>query len=619
MSGRGWTPCAKEGPGRYASDPGWEEAAPTMTDFAAYLRTRGCGSPRFSPDGARLAFVTTTTGTPEVWSVPAAGGWPSQLTFAGQRVWGLHPSPGPDVLVVERDRDGDERCQLIAVTGSGGERPLTALPQVIHRFGAWSPDGRRLAFTANREHPTNFTVYVQDLDRDPVAVWRGAGQHAVADYSPDGRRLLISHSHSLGDQDLHVLDLDTGESRHINPHHGPARYGAAAFLGEDVLCASDEGREFSGILRLAPDGARTWLLTPDHDVEALAPAPDRTHFCYAVNEGGYSHLRLHDPRTGADRPLPGLPPGVLTGRPHWSPDGGRLAVALTRPTRPEAVWVVDLQRGGATEVAPPTLAGLDPATFVDPELVEYPSFDGRRIPALYYRPRGASGRLPVVVAVHGGPEGQARPSFDAVFQYLLARGFAVLAPNVRGSTGYGHTYEHLDDGRRRMDAVRDLAACAAWLGDQGGADPRRIALYGHSYGGFMVLAGITHHPELWAAAVDVVGIADLETFLEHTHPTRRSLREAEYGSLAHDRDFFREISPIHHVDRIRAPLLVIHGQNDPRVPHGEAEQIVGALRVRDRPVEFLSFADEGHGLARLENRLAAFPAIAAFLERHLTG
>lgn len=170
-----------------------------------------------------------------------------------------------------------------------------------------------------------------------------------------------------------------------------------------------------------------------------------------------------------------------------------------------------------------------------------------------------------------------------------------------------------------MDAVRDLAACAAWLGDQGGADPRRIALYGHSYGGFMVLAGITHHPELWAAAVDVVGIADLETFLEHTHPTRCYLREAEYASLAHDRDFFREISPIHHVDRIRAPLLVIHGQNDPRVPHGEAEQIVGALRVRDRPVEFLSFADEGHGLARLENRLAAFPAIAAFLERHLTG
>ena len=224
--------------------------------------------------------------------------------------------------------------------------------------------------------------------------------------------------------------------------------------------------------------------------------------------------------------------------------------------------------------------------------------------------------LPTVVEVHGGPESQRRPIWSAPIQYLAGRGFAVLAPNVRGSTGYGKAYSHLDDVRLRMDSVRDLAHAVEWL-RANGADPRRIAVMGGSYGGFMVLSAITTYPDLWAAAVDIVGIANFVTFLENTGVWRRVLREAEYGSLERDRAFLEEISPIHHVERITAPLIVLHGANDPRVPVGEAEQIVETLRQRGRPVEYLRFEDEGHGLIKLPNRIAGYTAIGAFLERWL--
>jgi dipeptidyl aminopeptidase/acylaminoacyl peptidase len=250
-------------------------------------------------------------------------------------------------------------------------------------------------------------------------------------------------------------------------------------------------------------------------------------------------------------------------------------------------------------------------------LIHFPTFDKRSIPAFLYRPAGGGGPVPVVVLVHGGPEAQSRPNFQAVVAYLVNLGLGVLLPNVRGSMGYGKAYAALDDVEKRMDSVRDLQHAALWLASSGIAPRDRIAVMGGSYGGFMVLAAITNFPELWAAAVDIVGIANFVTFLEHTGPWRRRHREQEYGSLEHDRELLRDISPIHKADRIRAPLMVIHGANDPRVPLREAEQIVAAVRARGGVVELLTYEDEGHGLVRLKNRLDAYPRIGAFLERHL--
>jgi dipeptidyl aminopeptidase/acylaminoacyl peptidase len=297
---------------------------------------------------------------------------------------------------------------------------------------------------------------------------------------------------------------------------------------------------------------------------------------------------------------------------EFSPDSGRLAFTLTAPERNPDVWVVDLPDGDARRLTRSSTAGIPPRSFRRPRVVRYTSFDGRRIPALFYE-RGAED-APVIVNVHGGPESQARPAFAPVTQYLLGRGYAVFFPNVRGSTGYGKAYTHLDDVGLRMDSVEDLAYAAYWLRERGHG---RIAVMGGSYGGFMVLAALTEYPELWTAGVDIVGIANLVTFLQNTGSYRRSLREPEYGSLERDHDLLEFISPIHKAEKIAAPLMVIHGKNDPRVPVGEAEQIVERVRGNGGTVEYILYEDEGHGLAKLKNRLDAYPKIAAFLDRHV--
>jgi dipeptidyl aminopeptidase/acylaminoacyl peptidase len=255
--------------------------------------------------------------------------------------------------------------------------------------------------------------------------------------------------------------------------------------------------------------------------------------------------------------------------------------------------------------------------FVEPEVQRFASFDGESIPLFVYRPRGADGDAPVVVVIHGGPESQFVPSFNPVVQYLVHRGYAVVAPNVRGSTGYGKRFHRLDDKRKRLDSVRDLEALHGWLRSQPRIDASRAALWGGSYGGYMVLAGLAFQPALWAAGVDIVGISSLATFLQNTARWRRAFREREYGSLEDDYDFLVEASPLTHTDDIRAPLFIIHGTNDPRVPLGEAHQVHDALRAKGIPTELAVYEDEGHGLAKLKNRLDAYPRAVDFLDRVL--
>jgi dipeptidyl aminopeptidase/acylaminoacyl peptidase len=309
-----------------------------------------------------------------------------------------------------------------------------------------------------------------------------------------------------------------------------------------------------------------------------------------------------------------MPQGILGGF-EFSPDENELAFTLTGPDRNPDVWVVGLPDGDLRRLTRSSTAGIPLRTFRRPEVVRYRTFDGRVIPALFYEPEASPENAPVVVNVHGGPESQSRPLFAPVTQYLLGRGYAVFAPNVRGSTGYGKAYTHLDDVYLRMDSVRDLACAARWLRGRG---HQRVAVMGGSYGGFMVLAALTEYPESWAAGVDIVGIANLVTFLENTGSYRRALREPEYGSLERDRPFLESISPIHKAEKIAAPLMVVHGKNDPRVPVGEAEQIVEKVRKNGGAVEYLLYEDEGHGLAKLKNRLDAYPKIVAFLDEYLT-
>jgi dipeptidyl aminopeptidase/acylaminoacyl peptidase len=581
-------------------------------EFGRYLKVRSAYGASWSPEGLRVSFLTDITGVAQVWEVAAGGGWPDQLTFHDERVMGAGYSPADDALLFSMDTGGNERSQLFLVR-EGRETNLTRDPEAIHYAGGFSPDGGRIAYTATRRNGTDFDVYIQELDGDPEVAWEVTGYHIIADWSPDGSFIIVSRQYSNLDNDLYKLDLKSGEPVLLTRHEREARFTGACVTqdGASVYLATDRDGEFMRLGRLDLSTLELEYLTPDdRDVESLELSRDGRYLAASRNVDGYSDFMLFNGR-GRRMPAPEMPAGIIGGF-AFSPDSKRLACTLTGPNRNPDVWILDLPDGEPRQLTHSSTAGIPRSTFRTPEVVRYPSFDGREIPALFYEPE--EDNAPVVVNVHGGPESQSRPMFAPATQYFLDRGYAVFAPNVRGSTGYGKTYTHLDDVELRMDSVADLAHAAYWLQNRG---HDRIAVMGGSYGGFMVLAALTEYPELWAAGIDIVGIANLVSFLENTGSYRRGLRESEYGSLRNNRELLESISPIHKAEKISAPLMVIHGRNDPRVPVGEAEQIVDRVRSNGGAVEYLVYEDEGHGLAKLKNRLDAYPKIAAFLGLYL--
>ncbi len=595
-------------------------------DFRRYLNVRTATTPSFSPDGTRLSFLTDVTGVPQVWTLPVEGGWPDQLTFYPERISEARFSPATDEILFAMDAGGNERHALFLLNQGGAAiSPIADAPDVIHQFGGWSRDGAYVAYAANSRDARFFDVYV-DSPSSPHA--RSVLQHDGTNYALGwtaqgalivGRYYGTMHNVLyLVDAHVHDLASSSDEPRLLTPDPAEAQYNGPVATpdGAGLYLISDLHRDFLALMYLDLQTLELREVdAPAWDVEEVALSRDGRHLAYTVNVDGFSELRLRDTAGDNLLAIPALPRAAYT-QLTWSPDGRRLAFTLNGPRFNPDIWILDVAEGHAWQVTHSARGGIPQEDLIEPTVIRYPSFDGRQIPALFFRPPEQAGPLPVVLEVHGGPESQRRPVWSAAIQYLAGRGYGVLAPNVRGSTGYGKIYSHLDDVRLRMDSVRDLAFAVEWLRDNG-ADPRRIAVMGGSYGGFMVLSAITTYPDLWAAAVDIVGIANFVTFLENTGVWRRALREAEYGSLDRDRAFLETISPIHQVERIIAPLIVLHGANDPRVPVGEAEQIVDTLRMRGRPVEYLRFEDEGHGLVKLGNRITGYTAIGAFLDRWL--
>lgn len=625
---------------------------PTVFSIDRFLNIRSAVAPSFSPDGRFVSFITNTTGLAQLWQVPAGGGWPVQLTFTGESIRGGFYNPRKFELMYSMDTGGNERTQLYLLHGVAGNtdhglgdgwtmNDLSRQPKAIHTFGGWSNDGQRFAFSANRDETSRFDIYVQDITasrgrkspEEARLVQKGPGGYYIAaGWSPDDRFLLVDRAESNANQDLYALDAVSGAVRHLTPHQGDAQYHSPCWSGDGkhVYCASTaNGRDLSGLAEIdVATGKLEYLDTPAHEVEKVAASKHGRWLAWALNVDGRSELKLRDLKNGKMIAPPALPLGVVDDI-VFAPTEDKLALVFDGPRYNLDIWIWDLQANTLKQLTHASRAGIPFSQFVEPELIHYKTFDGRMIPAWFYRPArpplapsgkaaGGEERLPpVIVYPHGGPESQTRANFAALFQYFVQRGYAVLAPNVRGSSGYGTAFMNLDNTTKRMDSVADLAYAAYWLRDEKQGDPKRLAVYGGSYGGFMVLAAVTHYPELWAAGIDVVGICNFVTFMEKTGAYRRAHREAEYGNLREHRAFFEKISPIHHVDKIKCPMLVIHGANDPRVPVEEAEQIVAALKKRCIPVEYLRYEDEGHGLVKLKNRLDAYPKMADFLDKYL--
>ena len=533
----------------------------------------------FSPDGTQLLIASNAPGSDQLFV------WPGmrQVTFDEEAVVGQFLPDGR--ILVERDSGGNERTQLYV-----GDEPLV----VDERYKHDTPHvaGNTLAYATNRRNGVDFDVVARDLETGEERVFEIGGYTTVAAVSPDGRRIVADRGgERSGDNDLFLCDLDSGEVTHLTPHDEPAEYVTPCFRGDELVWATNEGRDTLAV----GDAAGDWDLTCYAGGHA---------FLVVANEDGYSRLTLD----GRDVPLPGR--GVVES-PVFSPDGSRLAFAFSSPTQPKNVH---LYEGGELT----RLTSFDPpAGLVEPELHRFESFDGEPVPVFTFTPEGA-GPFPVVVMVHGGPEAQWVPEWHVNYvplaQHLVSRGYAVAVPNVRGSSGYGKRYEHLDDIRLRLNSVEDLRSLHEWLASRPDIDASRAVVYGRSYGGYMVLAALAFQPDIWAAGLESVGISSFVTFLENTSAYRRAVREREYGSLERDRDFLVEASPVTHVAAMRAPLFIQHGANDPRVPLSESEEIARVLQAKGVRCELVVYPDEGHSIAKLSNRIDSFERMVAFLE-----
>ncbi len=597
---------------------GSAEPAPVRQYFSiGWARSLG-----FSPRSIEVLFTANITGVPQIWSVHVTGGWPHQVTFDPNGVSFAAWSPiDNDQLLVAADRDGNKRDELYLMDLRGGpwER-LTKNNNAIYRYGGWTRDGRKIAYASNERDPSAFDIHVLDMvTREAEIIFKGGGRWEAADWSPDGRYLALLKYNSNADNDLYLYDTLTTELTHMTAHEGNAMSSAPEWLPDNrtFYFTSNLGREFAGLARMNVDsGKLEWVETPEWDVEQAIVSRNGRYVAWAVNVDGYSEFNLLDMVSGDVVRHYRLPRGVVSAL-RFSPDSQWLLITHGSATDLWDIYAYLMERDKLMPITHSGTGGISPETFVEPEVIRYPSFDGRQIPALFYKPAVSQKKMPVIVYVHGGPATQARPDFSPVIQYLLSRGYAVFVPNVRGSSGYGKTYAALDDARKHMDAVADVEYGARWLASRRDVDSDKLIVVGHSYGGFMALSCLAMYPKRWAAGVDMAGFPNLVSFIENSPPWRRACREAEYGSLESDREFLQEISPMSHVDKIRAPLLVVHGANDPVVPKSESDHLYEAVKARGIPVEYIVFEDEGHSVDRLPNRVSAYARIVEFLDTHV--
>jgi len=589
-----------------------EPTAELRARLAPYLDSRNAYVESLDDAGATMLISTRFASTYQLHLVRAPHGDRTQLTFLPEPIEAGALVPGTlDEVVYATDIGGNENTQLYRLNARTGLTTQLTDGTSRHLGFVFSDDGSALAFAGNARNGRDMDVYVGDgRTRESARLLvEGAGQWTAETFSHDGTKLLVAEYVSINDSRFHLVDRSTRQVTRVTPTEPVAAYRSAAFSRDDrtLYVSSDREGDFVELyaLTLATGAFRPLTRDIPWNVEELALSPDGRTLVFTTNEDGVSVLHRLDTRTGRHTPLalPGLTAGVISGL-RYARRADRIAFSLNSATSPGDAFTVDMRQRRVERYTETEVGGLDRARFIAPEAVRFRSFDGREIPCAYYHPAGP-GPFPVIVDVHGGPEAQARPYFNPVRQYLVAEaGFAVLVPNVRGSDGYGKEYLLLDNGERREDSVKDIGALLDWVATRPELDRTRVGIYGGSYGGYMVLASLTTYPERIRAGVDMVGIANFITFLENTAPYRRDLRRAEYGDerIPAMRDFLMRISPVNSASRIRSALFVAHGANDPRVPAGEAEQIVEAVRSGGADVWYMLARNEGHGYDKKENR-----------------
>lgn len=593
-----------------------------------YLNVRTASLSDIDGNGERLLIGTRFGNTNQLHVVERPGGMREQITFTDEPIRGGAFVPGTNgrkVLYLS-DKGGSEYNQIYLLDRDTGRTTLLTDGKSRHERLCVARDGSRIAYTGTARNGRDNDVYVADApDFAPRLAMEVTGAFYPVDFSPDASHLSVVEYVSEKESYLYLYDVKKGKATLLTPKTDKFAYSGGHFSadGKHLYLMTDRQGPFQSLYRRNLENGEDTVVTCDlpWDVEAVAVSPAGNLVAFAANENGESKLYTMKPDATAYQPITSMPAGTIGGM-QFSRDGRMLAMSITSPTVPGDVFAMTPADGRVTRWTHSETGGLNAEQFVAPELIRYPTFDQdggrpRHIPAFYYRPAGR-GPFPVVISIHGGPESQERSRFSSLYQYWANEmKAAVLVPNVRGSTGYGREYHMLDDAFKREDSVKDIGALLDWIATQPELDAKRVAVYGGSYGGYMVLASLVHYPERIKAGVNIVGIANFITFLEKTAPYRQDLRRPEYGDERDPamRAHFEKISPLNNADKITSALFVQHGANDPRVPAYEAEQIVKTLRGKGRTVWYMLAKDEGHGFAKKENRDLATLTAVMFLEQ----
>jgi dipeptidyl aminopeptidase/acylaminoacyl peptidase len=610
------------------------ETPPALKDtLLQYQNVRGASFADWTPDGKSILISTRFADTAQLHRVDQPLGLRRQLTFFAEPIRGgaYRPDKGPRTILYAKDRGGDENFQLYLLDEREGQATMFTDGTSRNTGGLFSEDGSVVAWSSVAKDSQKYKIFVAigKAPKEPRVLLDEEGAWFPVAFSPDNSKLLVTKAVSVNESHIYVVDVKSGTRTEVNPSEKQISYNGGKFSadGQSLYVVSDEDSEFLRLVRIDLKDNKKSVLSGgiNWDVDGYDLTRDRKTIAYVTNEAGISRVYVINAATGARLAAPDLPIGVFSGA-GFSPDGSRLAISMTNAQTTGDVWVWDLKTKQLTRWTESEAGGIDPSTFIQPTLISWPTFDKvdgkpRQITGFLYQPAGP-GPHPVLINIHGGPESQFQPGFSSNFQMMVKKlGIAVIAPNVRGSTGYGKTFVNLDNGKLREDSVKDIGALLDWIATQPKLDKARVVVSGGSYGGYMSYAVMTNYNDRLAAGISVVGISNFVTFLNNTSGYRKDLRRVEYGD---ERDpamakFLQSISPMNNVSKIKKPMFIVQGFNDPRVPYTEAEQMLKAIRANGQDVWFMMAKDEGHGFAKKANQNAQQEATVLFLQAKILG
>ena len=598
---------------------------PLTSTVTLMARIGRCTAPQFSPDGKTLAFRSDLSGVPQVWTVPVEGGWPRQITALDDPVDELEWSPTSDWLALSVAPGGGMNTQIYLVRSDGtGLGRLTPGGKEDNWLASWTHDGSALMMSSNiRDGAAMDSYLLQFPDGKMKLVAQNPGVGEMQDVTRDGRYALVSRMADRGSNDVYLIEIANGKASNLTPHEGPGEFGGEFSRdGQTVYLVSNKDRDLEAFakVKLGPNGEpgpmQVLAARDDSELETVAINDQGTLAVLLWNVGGKSELSFFDLGSEKMSPGPTLPTEMVGGL-AFSRDGKQLALVLSGATAPSDIWIMDVATRQLHQVTFSPHAGVNLSELVRPKLVHFKAHDGLPLSGWLYLPKNFQAPGPVVLAFHGGPEGEDLPVFRSDYQALASQGIAVFAPNVRGSTGFGKRFVNLDNGELRVNAVKDINSSADYLIANKIGDPQRLGIMGGSYGGYMVMAGLTEYPDLFKAGADLYGVVNFETFFAHTEPWMAAISTVEYGDPKTQADMLRRLSPIHKVDQVKAATIVLHGANDTNVPVVEAEQVVHNLKQRGVPVKYVLFPDEGHGWRKTNNRITSTVEVTRWFVQYL--